>query len=238
MIHVVLESPSHPGNIGSVARAMKTTGLEHLVLFSPKEFPSEEANKLATHGIKILENARVIDNLERFIYEMDLVVACTKRSRKIAIDQYDVRTSAQITSAAHQSDQHVALLFGNETTGLSNEIVESCHHILEIPMHCGNDSLNLSHAVQVALYEIQQALNARQSVYLPQHEMPCADEKEHFEKTLAQVIENTGFIKHRGAMDRIYAMLRRMRPDRRELQLLFGLLNHVSGQNTGDTDEK
>ena len=238
MIHVVLESPSHPGNIGSVARAMKTMGLEHLVLFKPREFPSEEANKLATHGIKIVENARVIDDLDRFIYEMDLVVACTKRSRKIAIDQYDVRTSAQITSAAHQAEQQVALLFGNETRGLSNEIVESCHHILEIPMHCGNDSLNLSHAVQVTLYEIQQALSARQSVYLPQNEMPCADEKKHFEKTLASAIENTGFIKHRSAMDRIYAMLRRMRPDRRELQLLFGLLNHVSNQNSGNENEK
>ena len=227
MIYVVLESTSHPGNIGSVARAMKTMGLDHLVLYQPKEFPSETANRLATHGIDILEKAHVINDLNRFIYEMDLVVACTKRSRKIQIDQHDAHSACLIAAGAHQKGQNVALLFGNETSGLANETIEKCHHILEIPMASNAHSLNLSHAVQIVLYEMQNVLAANRGVSIAQDEMPQADEKLAFEAHMRDVIENSGYIKFPSAMDRLYAMLRRLRPDRRELQLLFGLIKQA-----------
>ena len=222
MLHVVLDHTSHPGNIGSVARAMKTTGFDQLVLCQPKEFPSEQANKLATHGLPIVQKATVIDDLDTQLDQMDYIFACTKRPRGLQIEHYNPRVAAAMIHGALKKNHQVAVLFGNETSGLSNETIEKAHAVIEIPMADFNDSLNLSHAVQVILYEILMAPEGQMSC--PQNEMPHADEKNCFEDHFKFVLEKKGLIRHGSTWPKIRCMLRRLRPDRRELQLLFGLL--------------
>ena len=228
MLHVVLERPSHPGNIGSVARAMKTTGVENLVLFSPEKYPDPMAAKMATHGIKVLDQAKVIDNLEGFLANMDFIVACTKRPRSLQIDHMSPGIVAPFVHSELKKAHEVAFLFGNETTGLSNSVIELAHVVVEIPMACFDDSLNLSHAVQVVLYELFKIEDSIPQVTTAQRdEMPLSDEKTLFESHLYDIINEAGLIKHSSTWVKIRNMLRRARPDRRELQLLFGLLKAI-----------
>ncbi len=223
-LFVVLERPTHPGNIGSVARAMKTTGFSNLILYQPEHYPHQQASQMATHGIGILDNASVIDDLDMFLLGMDLVVACSKRPRNIQIDHYSPDTAAYMVQSSLQNDANIALLFGNETSGLANSTLNYANILLEIPMADSADSLNLSHAVQIVLYELFKLAN--QKINLPpQQEMPLASEKLAFEEHLHTTIKQAGLIKHSSTFSKIRSMLRRMRPDRRELQLLFGILN-------------
>lgn len=222
MLHVILDHPSHPGNIGSVARAMKTTGFDQLILCQPREFPSELANQRSTHGLSIVKSAKVIQDLDSYLDTVDYVFACSKRPRGLQIDHFNPKIAAALVNAALKKEQQVAVLFGNETSGLSNETIEKAHGVIEIPMADFNDSLNLSHAVQVILYEIMMAPIDQMSC--PQNEMPKADEKNCFEDHFKQVLEQKGLIRHGSTWSKIRCMLRRLRPDRRELQLLFGLL--------------
>jgi tRNA (cytidine32/uridine32-2'-O)-methyltransferase len=201
---------------------MKTTGFDRLILCQPKEFPSEQANKMATHGLGIIQNAQVVQNLDMCLNQMDLVFACSKRPRDLQIDHYHPRAAAGFIKGALNKDHQVALLFGNETSGLSNETIERAHAVIEIPMYDFNDSLNLSHAVQVILYEV--FITPDNHVSIPQNQMPEADEKICFESHFQQILQRKGLIKHNSTWPKIRCMLRRLRPDRRELQLLFGLL--------------
>ena len=223
---VVLERPAHPGNIGSVARAMKTTGFSNLILYQPEHFPHQQASQMATHGVGILDNAEVINDLDDFLLGMDLVIACSKRPRNIQIDHYPPDSAAYIVQSSLQNSAKVALLFGNETSGLANSTLDYANIMLEIPMADSTDSLNLSHAVQIVLYEIFK-LSDHKINRPSQQEMPLPSEKLAFEDHLYNTIEQAGLIKHSSTFSKIRSMLRRMRPDRRELQLLFGLLNAV-----------
>ena len=228
MLNVVLEKPAHPGNIGSVARAMKTTGFENLVLFSPEKYPDTLASKMATHGIKILENARVIDNLSHFLSGMDFIIACTKRPRSLQIDHMSPQVVAPFILSELGKSHQVAILFGNETTGLSNSVIDMAHVVVEIPMDCFDDSLNLSHAVQVILYELlKQRDSIPQASTAQKIDMPLPEEKLLFESHLYEIINEAGLLKHSSTWGKIRNLLRRARPDRRELQLLFGLIKAI-----------
>ena len=126
-IRVVLSRPSHPGNIGSAARAMKTMGLTQLVLVAPRTFPSPEAVTLASGAADVLENAVVCDTLEQALAGVTLSAALTSRRREIATPLHTPREAAGALLAAAGQGESVALVFGNETFGLSIEEIGRAH---------------------------------------------------------------------------------------------------------------
>jgi len=155
-IRFVLCRPSHPGNIGAAARAMKTMGLSDLRLVAPERFPAKEAQWMATHAGDVLENATVHENLLDSIKDCVASFALSARGREWSPQVLDVRTAA---AQATQIDGPVAFVFGNETAGLTNDEMFACQHLVHIPASREFSSLNLAQAVQVVAYEVRMCLD-------------------------------------------------------------------------------
>jgi TrmH family RNA methyltransferase len=149
-IRVVLCRPSHPGNIGAAARAMKTMGLSDLRLVAPERYPAPEAEWMATNASDVLHSARISSSLEESIKDCVAAFALSARPREWSPQVLDVRTAA---ARAVQLDGPVAFVFGNETAGLSNEEMFACQFLVHIPTSPDFSSLNLAQAVQVVSYE-------------------------------------------------------------------------------------
>jgi tRNA/rRNA methyltransferase len=156
MIRIVLCRPSHPGNIGAAARAMKTMGLTDLRLVAPERFPAAEANWMATNAVDVLERAVVDDNLLDAIRDCTAAFAMSARGREWSPQVLDVRTAA---IRAREMAGPVAFVFGNETAGLTNEEMFACQYLVHIPANPEFSSLNLAHAVQVVAYELRMAVD-------------------------------------------------------------------------------
>ena len=237
-IRVVLSRTSHPGNIGSAARAMKTMGLSRLVLVDPRVAqPSldPEARALATGGIDVLERAQLCSTLEQALEGAVLAVAFSARPRDLSHEALDVRSIAReaveaVGGSAGGSD--VALVFGNESAGLSNHDVLLCNRLAHIPCDPKNGSLNLAAAVQVAAYEIRMAaLGAPQERVTGgrrAYEPATLDEVEqlyaHFESSLRV----TGFLdpgKPKRLMERLRRLFGRADLEREEVNILRGMLS-------------
>ena len=155
-IRVVLSHPSHPGNIGAAARAMTTMGLSRLVLVKPKEFPHVQADAMAAGATDLLVQAEVVDSMSAALQGTLLAVALTARRRELATPALWVRdAAAEVVRAAAEGE--VALVFGNETSGLSNEELGLCRRWATIPVAAEFSSLNLAAAVQVLCYELRLA---------------------------------------------------------------------------------
>ncbi|MGH8670032.1 MAG: RNA methyltransferase [Burkholderiales bacterium] len=150
-IRIVLCRPSHPGNIGAAARAMKTMGLSDLRLVAPERFPSPEAQWMATHALDVLQNSRIHDSLEEAIQDCAAAFAVSARTREWSPQVLDVRTAAARASAL--SDK-LAFVFGNESAGLTNDEAFACQFLVHIPANPDFSSLNLAQAVQVVAYEL------------------------------------------------------------------------------------
>jgi len=155
-IRVVLCRPSHPGNIGSAARAMKTMGLTDLRLVQPERYPAKEAQWMATNAGDVLENAVVHESLLDAIKDCTASFAMSARGREWSPQVLDVRNAA---AQAVQIDGPVAFVFGNETAGLTNEEMFACQYLVHIPASREFSSLNLAQAVQVVAYELHMAVD-------------------------------------------------------------------------------
>jgi len=155
-IRIVLCRPSHPGNIGSAARAMKTMGLTDLRLVAPERYPAKEAQWMATNAGDVLEKAVVYDNLVDSIQDCTATFALSARGREWSPQVLDVRSAAE---QATQVDGAVAFVFGNETAGLTNEEMFACQYLVHIPASKEFSSLNLAQAVQVVAYELHMAVD-------------------------------------------------------------------------------
>ena len=155
-IRFVLCRPSHPGNIGAAARAMKTMGLTDLRLVAPERFPAPEAQWMATNAVDVLQNAVIHHNLLDAIRDCAGAFAMSARGREWSPQVLDVRTAAMRASAIAGP---VAFVFGNETAGLSNDEMFACQHLVHIPANPQFSSLNLAQAVQVAAYELRMAVD-------------------------------------------------------------------------------
>ena len=152
MIRVVLCRPSHPGNIGSAARAMKTMGLTDLRLVAPERFPAKEADWMATNAVDVLEKAVVHEDLIDSIKDCEAAFAMSARGREWSPQVLDVRTAAV---RATEMEGPVAFVFGNEVAGLTNEEMFACQYLVHIPANAEFSSLNLAQAVQVVAYELR-----------------------------------------------------------------------------------
>jgi len=156
MIRFVLCRPSHPGNIGAAARAMKAMGLGDLRLVAPERYPAKEAQWMATHAVDVLEKAVIHDNLLDAIKDCTASFAMSARGREWSPQVLDVRTAA---SKASEIQGPVAFVFGNETAGLTNEEMFACQYLVHIPASREFSSLNLAQAVQIVAYELRLLLD-------------------------------------------------------------------------------
>jgi TrmH family RNA methyltransferase len=233
-IRIVLLDTSHPGNIGGAARAMKNMCLESLVLVSPREFPSVEATARAAGADDILGSARVCATLDEALQGCRLVMGSSGRPRSIAWPTLDPPAAASrlITEAAMGP---VALLFGTERTGLTNEQLDRCHFLVSIPANPVFSSLNLAGAVQVLAYELHRAsLGAdasRENGELSDHSPLASDEDlqrlyQHLEEVLIQ-IQFLDPQNPRKLMRRLTRLYNRARLDSNELNILRGILTAV-----------
>lgn len=155
-IKIVLVEPSHPGNIGAAARAAKTMCIENLVLVKPEDFPSGEARARSTGALDVLERAIVCDSLQEAIADCTFVVGSSARMRGLQCPEISPdKLGAKVWQELDQGN--VAIVFGRESSGLTNEELDQCHYLTTIPANWEFSSLNLASAVQVICYEIYTA---------------------------------------------------------------------------------
>jgi tRNA/rRNA methyltransferase len=155
-IRIVLCRPSHPGNIGAAARAMKTMGLSDLRLVAPERYPAPEAQWMATNAQDVLQNARIHPSLLDAVKDCAAAFALSARSRERSPQVLDVRTAA---ARAVEMNDRVAFVFGNETAGLTNEEMFAGQFLVHIPANPQFSSLNLAQAVQVVAYEVRMCVD-------------------------------------------------------------------------------
>jgi TrmH family RNA methyltransferase len=232
-IRIVLVEPSHPGNIGAVARAMKNMALEDLVLVRPKQFPHSEATARASGADDVLEHARVVDSVAEALAGCGFVAATTSRDRDQNFRVVDVRDAAErIVGEARRAP--AAVLFGAERTGLTNDDLDAAHVLIRIPANEAYLSLNLGMAVQLVAYELFRARGAK-VVQLPA-DVPLAtpDDMDRLYVHLAQVMEEVDFRDRTQSgtnlMARIRRFLQRAELDQNEVNILRGLLTAVQNR--------
>ncbi|MBB6186298.1 RNA methyltransferase [Rhodanobacter sp. MP7CTX1] len=230
LIRFVLVRTSHPGNIGSAARAIRTMGFERLELVAPARFPDTEANALAAGADDVLASAGIHDELIDSLAGSSLALGLSARRRGVNLPEISPReAAAQVLAAAARGEQ-VALVFGNERTGLENEELARCHAMVRIPSVDDFSSLNLSQAVQVMAYELRVAmLGDDVQASAPVRDEPPADatQMEQFYVHLAQMLDDIEFHKGREPttiMLRLRKLFQRAQPDERELRVLHGIL--------------
>lgn len=153
-IHFILYKPAVPGNIGAAARAIKTMGFRHLRLISPCDHLGEEARMLAHGSHEILEQARVFDNFEMAVTDLDLVVCTTAKGRTSKHDYHSSRDIREQLEKKKEELHRVGILFGTEESGLPNALVLKSDLAMSIPMSDSYPSLNLSQAVMISAYEL------------------------------------------------------------------------------------
>ena len=150
-IRIVLINTTHTGNIGATARAMKVMGLSSLHLVTPTDFPNAQATAMASGADDLLRDAVVHETLDSALAGCSLVLGTSARMRSLPMPQLDARSAAG--QAVAEAQQHtVALLFGRERYGLTNDEMQRCHYLVHIPSNEEYNSLNLSQAVQVLSY--------------------------------------------------------------------------------------
>ena len=233
-IRFVLVNTSHPGNIGSAARAIRTMGLHRLVLVAPHAFPHAEASALAAGAGDVLAAARVDEALPPVLADCHLVLGATARRRGVELDELDPRTAARRVLDAANAGQQVALMFGNEQSGLSNDEIKHCHAAITVPTDPTYGSLNLAQAVQVVAWEIREAWleQGGGAATVESRDAPAdAAQLEAFFEHLARTLDDIDFHKGRSPeviLQRLRRLFLRAEPDQRELRVLHGVLADAS----------
>ena len=225
-IRVVLARTSHPGNIGAAARAMKTMGLSQLVLVDPAVFPNSQADAMASGATDLLGHARVCATLAEALADTTLALGVSARRRDIVSEVLTPpETAARLLAEAQAGP--VALVFGNETSGLSNEELSLCQGLVTIPANPDYSSLNLAAAVQVLCYEIRQAWLGRAAWPQPEIEAASGDEVEKFYAHLETALAELEFL-NPGSPGKLMLKLRRLfartRLAKEEVNILRGIL--------------
>lgn len=249
-IRIVLSRTSHPANIGAAARAMKTMGLSQLVLVAPNimatpmtpeppEFIGEQAADfklpeesfiLASGAVDVLENAKIVATLPEALAGTVLSCALTSRRRELTSPLQTPRELTPNLLSAAQNGQTVALVFGNETFGLSIDEVQHCNRLMTISGNPDYFSLNLAQAVQVVCYELFSQVNADMSHLIPERNLATADQVvgmvQHLEKTMEQL----DFFHKRNQermVRRLHSLFNRADTTTEDIDILRGFFNKV-----------
>ena len=238
-VRIILSHPQHPGNVGAAARAMKTMGLSRLVLVNPRQFPDPEATVRATGAADLLERAVVCSSLDEALAGAVFAVALSARIREVGPPMATARVGvAELLAQAGSGE--VALVFGNETSGLANDEVMRCDRLLSIPTCADFSSLNLGSAVQLLCYEIRVAALGDQlpvTRATPFESPPATrDEVEGFFGQLERAMVGSGFMNPQQPK-RLVPKLRRLfgragleKDEVNILRWLLTALNPVSGK--------
>jgi tRNA/rRNA methyltransferase len=238
-VRVVLARPSHPGNIGSAARAMKTMGLTRLYLVEPRDFPSPEADTLASGAVDVLQQAQVVSTLSEALNGVTLAAALTSRRRELTAPLATPREAVpELIERASQGEQ-VALVFGNETFGLSIEEVEQCNRLVTVAGNPDYFSLNLAMAVQVMSYELFSQGGIGVEHLKVEGNRATHEEVEGLCGHLDQTMERIGYLRGRNGerlMRRMRTLFQRASLLREEIDILRGFFKQV--QRTADRDEE
>ncbi|OLQ91585.1 tRNA (cytosine(32)/uridine(32)-2'-O)-methyltransferase TrmJ [Vibrio panuliri] len=231
-VKVVLVGTSHSGNIGSAARAMKVMGLNNMVLVAPECEVDGQAIALAAGASDIALNAQIADSLEEAVKDCALVVGSSARSRTLEWPMLEPRECGEKCALEGQHSQ-VAIVFGRERTGLTNDELQTCHYHVCIPANPEYSSLNLAMAVQTIAYEIRVAFLAQQKQNFAQpaeESYPRHEELEMFFTHLEKVMIDTQFIsadQPNKVMNKMRRLFNRARPESQELNTLRGILTAV-----------
>jgi TrmH family RNA methyltransferase len=229
-VRIVLIDPSHPGNIGSVARAMKNMGVTDLVLVRPRAFPHAESNALAAGADDILANARVVSTVAEAVADCSFIAGTTSRPRSY---YWEFTTPRDVAGRilALAADDGAALLFGSERYGLSSDDLQCCNVLVRIPANPEYCSLNLAMAVQLLTYELFLAREQPESVTQLEQPLAAAGDVEYFYQHLQQVLNEIDFADRTGhLMERLRRLFNRAQLDRNELNILRGFLSAVQGR--------
>lgn len=232
-IRIILVATTHPGNIGSTARAMKTMGLERLYLVNPNLNPYRKAHELASGAYDVLQNAVITDSLEEAIQGCHLVCGTSARPRDLALPGLTPSACAKL--AISQPDEtEIAIIFGREHAGLTNEELLLCHYHIHIPSNPDFSSLNLAQAVQILAYELRmQLLNPVPKVETNQDQWATSTETELFYAHLEQVLIQIDFLKPsnpKRLLQRLRRLFNRARLESTEINILRGILTHIQAR--------
>ncbi|MGY3728347.1 MULTISPECIES: RNA methyltransferase [Cobetia] len=238
-VRVVLVQTFHPGNIGATARAILTMGIKDLVLVNPRCFPDEEATRMASGAAELLENARVLERLEDAVNDCQLVIGASARLRSLPLPHFDEPSEMAARVIDTAQDGKVALVFGRERFGLTNEEIGCCTHQVSIPTNPDYGILNVSQAVQVLAHECRSAwrrtLEPTSEAPVARREddqLPTREQLGHFHEHLGRALRGSGFLNqpHSQTEERLRALFARAEPTRRELSILRGMLANLERQ--------
>ncbi|MEC8560984.1 MAG: RNA methyltransferase [Pseudomonadota bacterium] len=232
LLKIVLSRPSHPGNIGSTARAIKVMGFNNLALVKPKLFPHREADALASGATDILKSAAVFLELSDAVREETMVYGLTARPRHFALP---ILTPRQAAEEMIKNPQKTALIFGSENGGLLNEEINFCHKIITIETGDDYSSLNLAHAVTICLYELRVILSnqCKKDEHIEPTNIPIGEIinlTDHFLDVMEQVdFIDKNKIKHTKL--RLFSLFKRNIKDLSEVKMLRGFLSAIRKKN-------
>ena len=225
-LRIVLSHPSHPGNIGAAARAMKTMGFDDLALVAPRHFPDPDAVAMAAGAADVLSRARVTETLEAALADCTLSVGFSARGRDLSHAPLALRDVVPEILSAAQSGV-VALVFGNETSGLSNEELLRCQRLAHIPANPAYSSLNLAAAVQVACYELAASAGAHALPASGAGDAATGEDVAGFFAHLESAVHASGYVEPENPgrfMERMRRLFARSGLERTEVRVLRGML--------------
>lgn len=225
-VRIILVGTTHPGNIGATARAMKNMGLRDLVLVNPRYFPHADATARASGAEDVLEETRVVDHLDEALADCVFAAGASARSRAIDWPYMEPRECAQRLSEESKTG-NVAVVFGPEKSGLTNDDLDRCNTLLTIPTDPAFSSLNIAMAVQIICYELH--LLQHTPAGSPEPDVPPAtgEEYEHFYQHLEAVLTDSGFLdpeNPRLLMRRLRRLFIKSELDKNEVNILRGIL--------------
>ncbi|MER3547384.1 MAG: RNA methyltransferase [Rhodanobacteraceae bacterium] len=227
-LRFVLSHTSHPGNIGASARAIRTMGFDRLGLVAPHKYPDKQVQAMAAGADDVLAKLMVHTNVPDAIADCTFVLGLSARRRGIALRELTPREAAVEIATALRQEMQVALLFGNEQSGLDNDELLLCHAMVRIPSVDDFPSLNLAQAVQVMAYELRLALLDKPVEPPAPRDAPASSaQMEEFFRHLFATLHAIDFHKGRSAItieQRLRRLFQRAQPDTRELRVLHGIL--------------
>ena len=231
-IRIILLETTHPGNIGAVARAMKTMNLLELCLVNPKcAFPTVESTVRAAGADNILEHATLVNSLDKGLAGCQLIMGTSARNRRLSLPLHEPHQAARFAMSKIKNNK-IAVLFGREHAGLTNAELNRCHYHINIPSNPDYNSLNLAAAVQIICYELRITFLS-QTAFKTTEPLATDQEKQLFYRKLEQTLCNINFLRESNPckiMPRLQRLFNRAQLEKMEFDMLMGILKAMNQQ--------